>query len=99
MLPSKGDDLEHPVTEQEAVRSVLVQGLPLLDQELTESSIVQVHIVHGVHTYADVHLGRRDGAHTRLIPWRPCISYTRLHLRAQQISSSLVYIDYNFFCQ
>lgn len=42
MIPSKGDDLEHPVTEQEAVRSVLVQGLPLLDQELTESSIVQV---------------------------------------------------------
>lgn len=42
MTGSKGDDLEHPVTEQEAVRSVLVQGLPLLDQELTESSIVQV---------------------------------------------------------
>lgn len=42
MKPSKGDDLEHPVTELEAVRSILVQGLPLLDQELTESSIVQV---------------------------------------------------------
>lgn len=43
MKPSKGDDLEHPVTELEAVRSILVQGLPLLDQELTESSIVQVN--------------------------------------------------------
>lgn len=33
--------MSHPVTEQEAARSILVQGLPLLDQELTESSIVQ----------------------------------------------------------
>lgn len=42
MTPTKGSDLDHPVTEQEATRSILVQGLPLLDQELTESSIVQV---------------------------------------------------------
>lgn len=42
MKSSKGDALDHPVTEIEAVRSILVQGLPLLDQELTESSIVQV---------------------------------------------------------
>lgn len=42
MKASQGSALEHPVTEVEAVRSVLVQGLPLLDQELTESSIVQV---------------------------------------------------------
>lgn len=42
MKSSKGDALDHPVTELEAVRSILVQGLPLLDQELTESSIVQV---------------------------------------------------------
>lgn len=41
MKASRGNALEHPVTEQEAVRSVLVQGLPMLDQELTESSIVQ----------------------------------------------------------
>eukprot|EP00752_Nemacystus_decipiens_P003911 g3586.t1 len=47
MIPGKGGDLEHPVTEQEAVRSVLVQGLPLLDQELTESSIVQVFSAYG----------------------------------------------------
>lgn len=42
MKTTKGEDLEHPVTDLEAVRSILVQGLPLLDQELTESSIVQV---------------------------------------------------------
>lgn len=42
MTPAKGGDLQHPVTDVEAVRSILVQGLPLLDQELTESSIVQV---------------------------------------------------------
>ncbi|CAM9602990.1 unnamed protein product [Ectocarpus fasciculatus] len=47
MKPSKGDDLEHPVTDLEAVRSILVQGLPLLDQELTESSIVQVFSAYG----------------------------------------------------
>lgn len=41
MKASKGDALEHPVTELEAVRSILVQDIPLLDQELTESSIVQ----------------------------------------------------------
>lgn len=42
MKPSKGDAMSHPITELEASRAVLVQGLPLLDQELTESSIVQV---------------------------------------------------------
>lgn len=42
MKATKGDALEHPVTETEAVRSILVQEIPLLDQELTESSIVQV---------------------------------------------------------
>ena len=42
MKPSKGDSMPHPITEHEASRAVLVQGLPLLDQELTESSIVQV---------------------------------------------------------
>ncbi|CAM9671753.1 unnamed protein product [Scytosiphon promiscuus] len=47
MTPTKGSDLDHPVTEQEAVRSILVQGLPLLDQELTESSIVQVFSAYG----------------------------------------------------
>ncbi|CAM9589004.1 unnamed protein product [Ectocarpus sp. 8 AP-2014] len=47
MKPSKGEDLEHPVTDLEAVRSILVQGLPLLDQELTESSIVQVFSAYG----------------------------------------------------
>lgn len=36
--------MSHPVTEQEAVRSILVQGLPLLDQELTESSVVQASV-------------------------------------------------------
>ncbi|CAM9679697.1 unnamed protein product, partial [Hapterophycus canaliculatus] len=47
MTPTKGSDLDHPVTEQEAVRSILVQGLPLLDQELTETSIVQVFSAYG----------------------------------------------------
>ena len=42
MVASTADKLSHPVTEKEAMRSILVQGLPLLDQELTESSIVQV---------------------------------------------------------
>lgn len=42
MKTSEGSAVAHPVTELEAVRSILVQGLPLLDQELTESSIVQV---------------------------------------------------------
>lgn len=42
MKPSQGDAMSHPITELEASRAVLVQGLPLLDQELTESSIVQV---------------------------------------------------------
>lgn len=42
MKANKGDALEHPVTEVEAIRSILVQEIPLLDQELTESSIVQV---------------------------------------------------------
>lgn len=41
MAASTGSNMSHPVTEQEAARSILVQGLPLLDQELTESSIVQ----------------------------------------------------------
>ncbi|CAM9262694.1 unnamed protein product [Laminaria digitata] len=47
MKPSKGDSMSHPVTELEAPRAVLVQGLPLLDQELTESSIVQVFSAYG----------------------------------------------------
>lgn len=46
MTASQGGALAHPVTEVEAVRSILVQGLPLLDQELTESSIVQVRVQH-----------------------------------------------------
>lgn len=48
MQSSSGDAVDHPVTELEAVRSILVQGLPLLDQELTESSIVQVSLT--LHT-------------------------------------------------
>lgn len=47
MKPSKGDEMSHPITELEASRAVLVQGLPLLDQELTESSIVQVFSAYG----------------------------------------------------
>ncbi|CAN0210549.1 unnamed protein product, partial [Ectocarpus sp. 8 AP-2014] len=43
---SEGGELPE-VTEQEAARSVLVQGLPVLDLHTTESSLEEVFSVYG----------------------------------------------------
>lgn len=76
MAASTGSNMSHPVTEQEAARSILVQGLPLLDQELTESSIVQASansdtVIYATQSIQGTHLisrhlmqqSRREGAH------------------------------------
>ncbi|CAN0438448.1 unnamed protein product, partial [Hapterophycus canaliculatus] len=41
------DDGIQLVTEEQAARSVLVQGLPILDRQPTESSLVEVFSVYG----------------------------------------------------
>eukprot|EP00903_Cladosiphon_okamuranus_P020315 g18639.t1 len=41
------DDREEQVTEEEAARSVLVQGLPIRDLDTTESSVVETFSVYG----------------------------------------------------
>ncbi|CAB1099089.1 unnamed protein product [Ectocarpus sp. CCAP 1310/34] len=41
------DDGIQLVTEEQAARSVLVQGLPILDRQRTECSLVEVFSVYG----------------------------------------------------